>query len=173
MMFFAAPPVEPMAPEVLRNQYDLREAAFSLAVGVPFAVSQWLVMRHLFTIYDVPRRVQSVLWIPVTSIGISAMMFLMPSGMSMLFLLYVAEPMLPAIAALSLAQWLVLRWLIKAGIAWFFLTAIGGTAAVYLAEMAGLVAGLLGWALMFGATIGIMQAPLLVHALEIDRRRRA
>jgi hypothetical protein len=172
VILFATPPVDSMEPQALRNQYDVREAAFSLSVGMPFAVSQWLGLRYLFTLYDLSRREQSIVWIPVTGIGIAAMMFLMPSGLPMLFLPYLAKPMLPAIAALGLTQWLVLRWLIRAGVAWLFVMAIGGTAAVYLAEMGGLVAGPIGWGLVFGATIGIMQGPLLARALEQAWRRR-
>lgn len=162
-----------MQPEVLRNQYDLREAAFSLAVGAPFAIAQWMALRNALAFYDVPGRQRSVLWIPVTGLGIAAMIFLMPSGMPLLFMLHIAKPMLPAIAALALAQWLVLRWLIRASFTWFLITAVGGTAAVFLAEMGALVAGPVGWALVFGATIGIMQAPFLMRALEKDWRQHS
>lgn len=169
---FSAPPVDPAAWEGPRNQYDLREAAYSLAMGIPFAISQWLVLSHVLAVYDVPRRRRSVLWIPVTSVGVAAMIFLMPSGMPTMFLRYVAEPMLPAIVLLSLAQWLVLRWLIKAGGLWFFLTAGGAVAGVYVATYADLIAGPAGWALMFGASIGFLQSIQLPHAFAIDHRRR-
>lgn len=170
---FSAPPVDPAAWEGPRNQYDLREAAHSLAVGIPFAISQWLVLRHVLAVHDVPRRRRSVLWIPVTSVGVAAMIFLMPSGMPMMFWRYVAEPMLPAIVLLSMAQWLVLRWLIKAGVLWFFLTAGGAAAGVYVATFTGLMAGSAGWALTFGASIGFLQSLQLPYAFAADLGRRA
>jgi len=166
-MAFPAPPVDPGAIEGTRNQYDWREAAYALTLAVPFAISQWLVLRYLLAVYEVPGKAKAVLWIAVTSIGTAAMIFLMPIGLPMLFLPMMAEPMLPGIVLLALGQWLVLRLLIKARFFWPLLTIVGAVAGAYLAVLTSLASGL-----AFGGCIGAFQAMVLTLELNADAKRR-
>jgi WD40 repeat protein len=169
---FPGPPIYPGAMEGIKNQYDLREAAHAFTVAVPFAVSQWLVLRYVLAIHEVPGKAKSVLWIAVTSIGIAAMMFLMPIGLPMLFLPMILEPMLPGIVFLSLGQWFVLRLLIKARFFWALLTIVGAVLGTYLAVMASLTAGVMGWGLVFGGCIGTFQATVLTAEFSADLKHR-
>jgi WD40 repeat protein len=169
---FPAPPVDPMALEFIGNRYDLREASYALAVGIPFAVLQWVVLRYVLAIYEVPDKATSFLWVPVTGIGVAAIVFLMPSMDLSFSWSRLITLTLPAIVPLSFAQWLLLRRLIKAGIGWIFLTAAGAATGVFAATVAGLMTGLEGWALMFGACIGSFQALVLTHEFTADSKRR-
>lgn len=169
---FPVPPTDPGAMEGIKNQYDWREAAYAFTVAVPFAVSQWLVLRYVLASYEVPGKAKSVLWIAVTSIGVAAMIFLMPFGLPMLFLPMIVEPMFPGIALLGLGQWLVLRLLIKARFFWALLTIVGAALGTYLAVMASLMAGIAGWGLVFGGCIGTFQALVLTAEFNADSKRR-
>jgi len=171
-MAFPSPPIDPGAMEGIKNQYDWREAAYALTVAVPFAISQWLVLRYLLAAYEVPGQAKSVLWIGVTCIGIAAMIFLMPIGLPMLFLPMIVEPMFPGIVLLGLGQWLVLRLLIKARFFWPLLTIVGAVLGTYLAVLASLTTGLAGWGLVFGGCIGTFQATVLTAEFNADSKRR-
>jgi len=169
---FPAPPADPAAWEVIGNRYDLREGAYALMVGSLFAFSQWAVLRYILAAYDLPGKAVSLLWLPITGIGVASIVFLTPSSTLLFSVTGLIIPTLPAIALLSLAQWLLLRSSIKAEISWVLVTVIGAAVAVFAAMMAGLTAGPAGWALMFGSCIGAPQALALMRALTANRKRR-
>ncbi len=169
---FPAPQVDPAAWEVIGNRYDLREGAHALMAGSFFAFSQWAVLRYVLAAYDLPGKAASLLWLPITGIGVASIIFLTPSSALFFSVTGLITPTLPAIALLSLAQWLLLRLSINAGISWVLVTVVGAAVAVLAAMMAGLMAGPAGWALIFGSCIGTPQSLVLIRALTANRKRR-
>lgn len=169
---FPFPPYDHAAPEGPRNQYNLQEVGYALAVGLAFAVSQWLVLRYILAVYCVPGSKRTLLWIPASTVGIATTVFFAPGGMPMFFLIAAILPTLPGMVVLGLSQWLILRWLIRARFIWIFLTIIGGAVGAYVAVLAGVMAGAAASSLVFGGCIGIFQAVMLTTEFDADLRRR-
>lgn len=168
---FPTPPVDPMAPETIGNRFDPSEAIFALAVSIPFALFQWGVLHYVLAVRKVAAKAKTLLWVPVTGVGVAAIVFLIPPmDLSFSWSRLIALT-LPPIVALGLAQWHLLRWLIRARKGWILLTVVGGEVGVIAATVAGFLAGLAGWAIALGACIGLFQAPALVRELaEISKR---
>jgi len=169
---FPPPPFDPSAMQGITNQHDWIEAGRAFGVSIPFAISQWLVLRHVLAIYGVPHKRLSILWIPVTSVALASSLFFVPTGAAMFFLLPAIKPMLPGMLVLGLVQWMVLYRLINARVTWAIITFAGGSVAVFMGPIAGAVAGSAAQALVFGGSIGCLQAFVLTAEFNRNSRRR-
>lgn len=151
---------------------------FALAIGIAFGISQWLVLRYVPRYREEANTSWLVLWIPVTSIGVAAMILPLwwwPAEQSFWQPWLVVLPMLPGMIFLGLVQWFLLYRVISASFIWVVLTIVGAA----VGSILGLVAasfplpfpGEATWAFVTGAGIGVLQGIALVSDLDVDLRR--
>lgn len=161
------------------GQFGWNLVGFALAVGIPLATAQWLVLRHVLRYREAASSSFLVLWIPATSVGIALM--ILPlwwwEAQAFFFLPWlVAFPMLPGMVFLGLAQWFLLYRIISGRFTWALLTILGAG----IGSILGLVAAFflqpipleLTWACVTGAGIGVLQGIGLVSDLQADRGRQ-
>lgn len=137
---------------------------FAFSLGIPFALAQYAVLR--IAVPDRPQIQASVLalWIPVTSIGLAAMIFPFWWWDAMLFIympFMVAVPILPGSFLLAFGQWSILNHQGLAGLSWLALTLLGAVLGVFIGFLVAFEFALpveLPWALVTGLFIGSLQA---------------
>jgi len=122
---------------------------FVITIGIPIALSQWLMLQYASRHIEKASNLILFLWIPITSIGIGFLMLpmgfaLTPSDYPTLAALATVAYMLPGILFLGLSQWLIMRKVISAKYTWAIYTTIGA------------VTGL-----MFGYVIGRLTSELV------------
>lgn len=106
---------------------------FSLIIGAPIALFQWLMLRFIprYSKYD--NTLILFLWIPVTYIGIVFLIYplrwiLHPSAthhFHTLSMLITVAQLIPAMLFLAVGQWLILRQLMTTKFTWVVFTIIG------------------------------------------------
>ena len=163
------------------GQFDWKLVGFALAIGIPFAVSQWLTLRFVPRYRKTANISFLVLWIPITSIGITLMM--LPLWWTDAVVFFVAPwtaaiVMLPGMIFLGLGQWLVLYRVITARIIWVLRTIAGAAIGAVLGLVVAFGFSFLSlpleatWAFVLGASIGALQRSALASDLDTDLRRR-
>jgi len=152
---------------------------FALAIGIPFAISQWLILRYVLRYRKRVNIPFLVLWIPVTSIGFTFMILPLWWWDAEVFFFapwYVVVPMLPGMIFLGLGQWFVLYRAITARFIWVLFTMLGAVTGAVLGLVAAFILFPLPleatWAFVVGASIGALQGSVLVSDLDADLRRR-
>jgi len=160
------------------GQFSWHLVGFAFSIGISFAVSQWIILRHAARYRKIANIPLLVMWIPVSSIGVTFMILPLwrwDAGVFMYAPWYVVVPMLPGMIFLGLGQWLILYRGITARIIWVLFTIMGA--------MAGAVAGLVvafylplpleaTWAFVTAAGIGALQGFVLASDLDTDLRRQ-
>jgi hypothetical protein len=160
------------------GQFGWNLVGFSLAIGIPIALSQWLILRYVLRYRETANTSFLILWIPVTSIGLVSMILPLWWWSAAEFLFFppiVVVPMFPGMIILGLGQWLILRQLIAATFTWVVRTIIGaaigalfGFLVVRLAFPIPLEAM---WAFVIMVSIAALQWTALVRDLDADLRR--
>lgn len=149
---------------------------FALAIGIPLALCQWLVLRFVAAY---PRPVSKALlltWIPITAAGVLAILlplWWMDAEFLVLVPLGVWIPMLPGLTVLGIAQSLPLYQIAGISSKWAGPTVVGGA----LGAVVGLIAALMLpvaafepiWASCVAAGMAACQAHRLVIGLNSDR----
>ena len=176
----------------LTDQVGRDLVGFVCVFGIPFAVSQWLVMQLGRRYIGATHPFLLVLWIPITSIGITLMLVPLlwwDPGHFWIFPSLVFFPMLPGTIVLGAMQCLLLRQVIPAGHKWIISTILGlffgsffGWLPAKILSHGGTIdvfeGGRLGeafepaWALVIGLGIGILQAITLLPVLRGDRQHQ-
>ena len=162
------------------GQFGWNLVGFALAIGIPFAISQWMILRY-FPRYRKTAKISFlVLWIPVTSIGITLMILPLWWLDVMVLILapwVVVVKMLPGMIVLGLGQWFVLYRVITARFIWVLRTILGAAIGAVLGLAVAIALSLISlplettWALVIGASIGALQRVVLVSDLDADLRR--
>jgi hypothetical protein len=163
------------------GQFSWHLVGFALAVGLPFAIFQCLILLYVPRYREALNTLVLALWIPVTSIGIAVMILPLHWFDAMLFFMQpwlIVSPMLPGMLFLGVAQWFILYQAISARGTWVLRTVIGAV----IGSLVGFVAGFFmsdsdwafasTWAFMIGAGIGVLQGNALVKDLDTDLRRQ-
>ena len=165
------------------GQFSWHLVGFALAIGIPFAITQWSILRYFLKDRELANISFLVLWIPVTCAGIASMLFplwWLDAEILIFAPWYLVIPMLPGMVVLGLGQWLVLHRVIKADFAWVLRTILGAA----IGSVLGLVAGLAGvfflhlpleatWSLVMGASIGALQSAIVAADHDADRNGTA
>jgi hypothetical protein len=161
------------------GQFGWHLVGFALVIGIPFAISQWLILRYVLRYRKGVNIPFLVLWIPVTSIGITFMILPLWWWDAEVFFFapwYVVVPTLPGMIFLGLGQWFVLYRAITARFIWVLFTIMGAVTGAVLGLVAAFILSPLPlevtWAFVVGASIGVLQRPVLVSDLDADLRRR-
>jgi hypothetical protein len=155
------------------GQFGWYLVGFALCVGLPLALLQCLLLALALQHYSFTRFLGLLLWIPVTSGGIAAMILplwsLAPAPLLMIVPFIPLLVMLPGMVALGLAQWLILRWLFDIKPLWITYTIIGAIIGAVIGLMvATVMASVLPlevmWAGVAGTAMSVLQARVLVGA---------
>ncbi len=163
------------------GQFSWHLVGLALAVGLPLAVFQCLILLYVPRYREALNTLVLALWIPVTSIGIAVMILpirWVDAMGSFMAPWLIVMPMLPGMIFLGLGQWIILYQVIAAQGTWILRTITG----VIIGSLVGFVAGLFMlelewafesmWAFMIGAGIGVLQGNALVRDLDADLRRQ-
>lgn len=103
---------------------------FAITIGIPIALSQWLILHYVSRYIEKTHTSILFLWIPVTSIGIAFLILpmafaLTPSDYPSLSAIFTVVYMLPGMLFMGLSQWLILRLTMAVKFAWAVNTTIG------------------------------------------------
>jgi len=115
---------------------------FAITIGMPIALSQWLILRYTSRHIKKANTLILFLWIPVTSIGIAFLILpmgfaLTPTDYSELAALFTAVFMLPGILFLGLSQWLIMRKIMPAKYTWAVYTILGAVSGLIVGYVVG------------------------------------
>ncbi|MDA9982817.1 hypothetical protein N9H39_08810 [Gammaproteobacteria bacterium] len=160
------------------GQFGWHLVGFASAIGIPLAVSQWVILSYIPKYRKSANVSYLILWIPITSIGIILtilpLWFWDASAFAAMPLLVMA-PILPGAIFLGFGQWFVLHQVIMAKITWVARTIIG----IAIGATVGLLAAFitpfpmeLTWAFVTGVGIGIFQGGGLTSELDTDLKRQ-
>jgi hypothetical protein len=166
---------------------------FALAIGILPGTFQWLVFRDIAKSREIVRASFLVLWIPVTTIGVTVMIlplwWVSAEAISMTTGGAALVPMLPGAVLLGVAQWLLLHWVMRVRWTWIRQTIFGawmgsGLGLLYALGYSSLFRGSVQlalfspfisvepiWALVTGANIAALQTIALLNALNTDLTR--
>ena len=136
---------------------------FAFSIAIPSALAQWALLQVTFGSQQLARTSVLLLWIPISSVGLAAMIFPLWWWDATVFVFApwaVVLPVLPGGILLGLGQWFVLRRIARVDFIWPILTVIG----VAAGALVGLIIGFwfplpleITWAFIAGASIGVFQ----------------
>lgn len=146
---------------------------FAITIGIPIALSQWLILHYASRQIKKANTLLLFLWIPVTSIGISFLILpmgfaLTPTDYSELAALATVIYMFPGILFLGLSQWLIMRKIMSSKYTWAVYTIIGAVIGLAVGYVVGQLSNELipieaTWPVVAAAIIAFSQSTCLTR----------
>ncbi|MDH3413814.1 MAG: hypothetical protein OEM98_15190, partial [Gammaproteobacteria bacterium] len=150
------------------GQFGWHLVGFALTVGISFSIMQWLLLRNVLRCLKTANISLLILWIPVTSIGVTFMMLPLWWWDAAIFVFaphLIVFLMLPGMLFLGLGQWFVLYRVIAARFVWVLRTVLGAAAGAVIGLYFGIAVFIVIpflpyeaiWAFIIGGSIGLLQ----------------